>query len=366
MKILQLIYSLSTGGAEKFVVDLSNNLAALGHEVTICILLDDSIPKLSYNRQFLDTNVKFYSLGFDSGFSLSKVRKVESYISSLMPDVVHCHLNVIPYIFRYAFFHRDIKFFHTIHSIADKSCGPVWQYPLNKYFYSKEIVIPITISKECQRSYCDFYKLNNAHCIYNGCSQLSPTSDFNRVKKDVSRLKNNESTVVFIHVARCSTEKNQKLLINVFNKCNQSGLNFILLMLGSGYDSKEGRQLQSQACEKIFFLGQKNNVADYLLCSDAFCLTSKYEGLPISLIEALSCGVTPICTSVGGIPDIIVDKVNGYLSADTSEESYISAINDYIAKPINRADIIDCYKRNFSMTQCVKTYELLFFENLHL
>lgn len=360
MKILQLIYSLSSGGAEKFVVDLSNCLAARGHDVTICILLDDTIPEMSFNKQFIKANVKFDSLGFNPGFSLSKVKKVEAYINSVRPDIVHCHLNVIPYIFRLACTNKKVKFFHTIHSLANKSCGPSWQYPFNRFLYARDMIIPVTISTECQKSYEAFYRLHNARCVYNGCSPLLPTNHINQVRHEISQLKSSESTMVFIHVARFSEEKNQKLLINVFNRCYRQNLNLILLILGAGYESDEGKKLKSQACEKIFFLGKKNNVADYLLCSDAFCLTSKYEGLPISLIEALSCGVTPICTAVGGIPDIIVDKKNGYLSYAADEDSYFQAIERFIAKPIARDEIIEYYNRNFSMKKCVKSYELLF------
>ena len=53
MKIIQIIYSLSSGGAEKFVVDLSNQLAKMGHDVTLCMLRDDKIDTLTFNKQFL-------------------------------------------------------------------------------------------------------------------------------------------------------------------------------------------------------------------------------------------------------------------------------------------------------------------------
>ena len=52
MKIVQMIYSLSSGGAEKFVVDLSNELSSIGHEIILLILLDDVQKSLIFNRQF--------------------------------------------------------------------------------------------------------------------------------------------------------------------------------------------------------------------------------------------------------------------------------------------------------------------------
>ena len=64
MKIIQLIYALGPGGAEKFVVNLSNELANAGHDVTVCILRTDQIPLRTYLKKELAPNIKF--VGFRS------------------------------------------------------------------------------------------------------------------------------------------------------------------------------------------------------------------------------------------------------------------------------------------------------------
>lgn len=361
MKIIELIYSLSSGGGERFVVDLSNELAKRGNNVIICMLLDDRESCLSFNRQFIAKNVKFHAMRFTSGFSFSKMKKIEDYILEEMPDVVHCHLNVIPYIFRLAYRHREIKFFHTIHNIASAASGSKYQYCINKYFYSHNIIRPITISRECQLSYSRYYKLNNAPCIDNGRSIVRPSDNIETVKIEVSSYKATNSTPVFVHVARCHPSKNQDLLIDSFNELNKAGYDFVLLIIGNGYDSQGGQKLKEKACGNIYFLGEKNNVGDYLLCSDAFCLTSFYEGLPISLLEALSCGLTPICTSVGGIPDVITDGVTGYL-ADVNVGSYLNALRRFFKEKITRNNLIKYFSERFSMHICSAKYEQLFSE----
>ena len=118
--------------------------------------------------------------------------------------------------------------------------------------------------------------------------------------------------------------------------------------------------MQERANPKIKFLGEKNNVNDYLLCSDAFCLSSIYEGLPISLLEALSCGITPICTPVGGVPDVIKDGENGYLSKGFETNDYCKAIRKFIEKPINKNLLVNFYKKNYSMEVCAGKYEEYF------
>ena len=146
MKIIQLLYSLSSGGAERFVVSLSNQLAEMGHDVTVCMLLSSGNDKYIFNRQFMRPDVHFHSMGFEPGFSLRKVRALEQYVLSVNPDVVHCHLNVIPYVFRLSLISRDIRFVHTLHSVAENASGKDWQRVINRFFYSKGYIVPVLIT----------------------------------------------------------------------------------------------------------------------------------------------------------------------------------------------------------------------------
>lgn len=363
MNIIQFIHSLGSGGAEKFVVNLSNQLAKEGHDVTICILLNDSNPNWIFNKQFINPNIKFHSMKFSKGFSLKKVTKVCKYIKSQSPDVVHCHLNVIPYIFPLAILKNKIKFIHTIHNVAEKASGLKIQRNINRYFYKSGHITPITISKECKLSFESFYNLHDIACIDNGCPAIKASNRYSSVRQEINQYKKDDQTKVFVHVARFHPQKNQKLLVEAFNELFSKGFDFTLLIIGNYFDStEEGKALQSHACQNIHFLGEKSNVGDYLLCADAFCLSSIYEGLPISLIEALSCGITPICTAVGGIPDVITDKITGYLSGCTQSE-YIKALEQFYTKPLEKDFLKEHFKKHFSIEECTKQYLHQYNEN---
>lgn len=355
MRIVQLIYSLSSGGAEKFVVNLSNELSRMGHEVCVCILREDNETN-TFNRQFLDDKIVFTALGMQEGFSLRKVWIVEKFLKGFNPDVVHCHLNVIPYVFRYSLMHRDIRFVYTLHSVAQYASGGSRQKPFNRFFFRNGFIQPVTISGLCDESYRSYYGMGNAIQIDNGAPSISPSDRYQRVKEEVSNLCEEKHMPVFIHVARFHYSKNQSLLVDSFNKLDSDGYDFRLLIIGNGYFSDEGELLQKRACKKIVFLGEKSNVGDYLLCSDAFCLTSKYEGLPISLLEAMSCGLTPICTAVGGVPDVIEDGANGYLDDGITVTSYCDVIRKYLERPIPADRIKESYSSYFSMEICAKKY----------
>lgn len=360
MKIIQLVYSLCSGGAERFVVSLSNCLVEAGHEVEVCILLDDAIEGLAFNKPLLKPEVRFHSMKFSAGFSLSKKRKVEKYIESQHPDVVHCHMNVIPYIFSLALKDRSIRFVHTLHSVAENASGSKYQYGLNKFFYKKQYIQPVTISKKCQESYINFYHLNNAPYIDNGCATVEPSPNYNKVCVEMEGLKQGKDIPVFIHVARYNKLKNQDMLIDAFNALSEEGSEFVLLVIGRGFDTEEASELRNRACKSIHFLGEKNNVGDYLLNADAFCLTSVFEGLPISMLEAISAGVTPICTPVGGILDVIEDGVTGYLSEDGSLPSYLAAVHRFLKCKLDPETLKKHFEIHFSMQACADKYVELY------
>lgn len=253
-----------------------------------------------------------------------------------------------------ALFHKGIRFIHTIHNIAEHASGGKFQRHINKFFYKSRRIVPVTISKICQQSFERFYHLSGIARIDNGCPITGKTSRFNDVKKEIDSYRTDSETKVFLHVARCDPQKNQTLLIESFNRLNSKGFNFALLCIGVGFDSDKGKELQKSACSKIHFLGAKDNVGDYLYNANAFCLSSSLEGLPISLIEAMACGVPPICTPVRGILNIITNEETGYLSKDTDLDSYVNAILKALSHPLNKDHIMKYYDANFTIEKCAK------------
>ena len=295
---------------------------------------------------------------FTRGFSLVKVLKLSKFILANNPDVVHCHLNVIPYVFPLSILMRNIKFIQTIHNVADKAVGLRVQRNINRWFYLR-CITPVTISEKCKESFESFYNLQSVIKIDNGCPPVKKTSLYSDAKGEILDMQ--KDAIRFIHVARFSEQKNQRLLVDAFNKLDALGYNFHLNIIGRGFfDSEEGRELMADACDRIHFLGEKTNVSDYLFCSNAFCLTSNYEGLPISLIEAMSCGLPAIVTKVGGVPDVIEDGVNGYLCDDLRVDAYVDTVIKFINNPIDSESVVASYNKSFSIQKCAIDYVNLY------
>ena len=364
MKILQILYSLASGGAERFVVDLSNEMADGGHEVIICALRDDKVGNNGFYKPEITNKVEYINLRLVEGFRISNIFVLFKIIKQFKPDIVHCHQNLVNYIFPISILFQNIKFIHTIHTDPPNEVKSKLEYYLRKYFYMSKKINAITISNETSNSFIKYYKTNNFTEIYNGRKSPSPSCGIKQVTLLIDDLRKTNDTIL-LHVARCAPVKNQKMLIKVINRIINEGKSIALLIIGDGFDSEVGFELKSIANKKIIFLGQKHNIADYYLNTDGFCLSSIHEGMPITLIEALSCGCTPICTPVGGIIDTIENGVTGFLAKSISEEEYYQALTTFLNKKeqIKRGDLVRLYNEKFNIVNCRDKHIALYRKN---
>jgi L-malate glycosyltransferase len=368
MKILQIIHSLGNGGAEKFLVELSNELAKT-NEVKLCVV--KPIQEWMLPPKKIAAAVELIELEFPKKYSLILFCKLFRLIKKNRPDVVHVHSGLLVfYIYVISRFYPKTLFLQTIHNTITPGYRKLFHYLRKLHFLNRHFV-NVCISKSIFEQFRSAYaKLNFVH-IDNGIANVSLTDKFEATKKEIASLKKDGHTKVFVAIGNYSDFKNFTLLAGVFKELEIKNVNAILVLIGGGeYGNKKNiAEVAAMKGNNTYQLGLKDNVPDYLYCADALVMSSTKEGMPLVVLEALCAGLPVISTPAGGVIDIISDGHNGYIAEDFSKEALLLKILQFIK--LADADLEKMKKRNkndfaekYSLATCCQNYSALYKKNV--
>jgi len=368
-KIVQMVPALGWGGAQVFCIQLCNELVKYpAYDVTLVSMYRHD-PHKHLPLSMLDKKIKFIELGKKPGIDLNMFSRIYKTLKQILPDIVHTHLHAGYYCFyAYQRLNHSFKKIHTLHNLA-KEDAPLHGRKMFKYFFKRNIIHPVAISDEVFKSAEEEYGPCIQTLINNGSEEVKASPAFEETRQKINTFKKNQDTKIFLNVARISRQKNQKLLLDCMCSLEQQQANVVALILGDYVANNKEifDELMAIKPANVHFLGKATNVADHLLNADAFVLTSLFEGLPISLLEALSAGVTPVCTPVGGIKNIVKNDI-GFLSDDVSHESYLRALQSYLSTEPRKLEQLkkngkELFQREFSMQSCAAKYNKLYHAN---
>lgn len=147
-------------------------------------------------------------------------------------------------------------------------------------------------------------------------------------------------------VGSLSWIKNQELLISCFAKIDRKDK--FLILVGDGPVRQKLMKYASSLGigDRVYFTGWREDIADMLNMFDIFVLPSLSEGLPMSLLEAMSMSLPCIATRVGGVPEIIKDNTLGRIVDLNNKEELLDAIKD-ITSDIENARKIGALSREY-------------------
>lgn len=303
MRILHIIPWFGVGGAETMCETLSYELKSSGHDVFIISLYTRDSVILERIKK---NNIKVFSLDKKEGFDFKCLSRLKKLLIELKPDIIHTHL----YAFKYAFLaSRRLKtrIIHTVHNLAEKETTRINRIFNYFYFRSKRVIV-VALSGIIKSSILKTYKINknDIPTIFNGV---------NFSKYDIKKNYSIGHVFSFLHVGRFSNQKNHDCLIRSFSNLIKDCPNCRLNLIGIGENEKKIKVLVKELglTDNVCFLGLQENVNKFMVESDAFILTSFYEGVPISLIEAMGSGLPCIVTRVGGMQEMIIDGSSGLL-----------------------------------------------------
>ena len=326
MTIVEIIPSLEKkGGAEVLLVNLIKKMSKLQDVKLILVCLYDGINDDFKNTidKLTDTSVYFCSK--KKGLDLACSRKLREIIKLIKPDIIHLHLSCLSTLFlAFPFGLKKTRIFQTIHSVPAKDSQGL-QRILRRYYCKicKMNLVGISdiITKETIKMFPFLVSKHQLFTVYNGI----------QIPKKITSTKD----IDLICVASVKPVKNQKMLVDSVAKLLIEFPNLRVALVGGGEQLDEiisyskGLNLD----KNIFFYEPVDDVFPFLMKSKIFVLTSLYEGNPISILEALGCGLPCVAPAVGGIPDIIKDGYNGFLFEVGNKTQFVDKVNKLLRDP---------------------------------
>ncbi len=351
------IPSLALGGAEKFVVDLASHVDITRFDVTVAITRDSN--QSVFKEQLLQSRIKIVDLS-GSNFFVMCIKQYFFLIKE-RPNVIHANVGAILHVLLMSLFFPKIKKLYTVHN------EPKLLYynshikkAIYKFAFKFGGFMPVGICKTIQEEVAADFRLHidKTRVVNNGVD--TEVFSFNRDKK-------NKKVIEIITTGRLHKVKNQKQLIRVFGNLMKVEPNLRLMILGEG-DTRISLEKQIHELglsNYVSMPGMKKNVPEYLQQGDIYVSTSLTEGLPLSILEAMSCGLPVVATDVGGTKDIIEDGVNGFLIEKNDDKALYEAILKLVVSNNMRNDM-GCKAhetaQRWSLTHCAEGYGKLYSE----
>ena len=198
--------------------------------------------------------------------------------------------------------------------------------PPRSNFISKSIYSnanqTVTLSRAISKSIQKSFNLNLDPIVI-----PSAKTGFTTDQVEVQRIRSKmRGDFIVGHIgALDDSHKGQLQIIELAQMTRETFPEICFLLVGSGKDMGQFKQL-TQGLNNIEFVGQKENVGDYLAAFDLFIFPSRHEGLGSVLLDAMDFGLPIIASNVGGIPEIIKHGVNGILVDLNSLDDYYNAL----------------------------------------
>ena len=352
MKILHIITSLNNGGAENHLAELASRQAKQKKDKIYIIYLRGD----NYWEKFLrKKNINVKKIIIKNNYNLVglifAIFKIFKIVKIAKPEIIHAHLSLSEIIVTLLklIFRLDFKMVISKHLDSFLLEGSRGQ---NKFFsglFFERIIFYVSdhvifISKNVQSYFLSKIKvaLEKKSVIYYGINKKNFIMKNDSKNKKIKFNRENNQKVI-LNIARHTVQKKIDLLIRGFAEYQKINKNSKLILVGSGAETKKLKLLADELKikSKIHWINYTNNAFDLFKISDVFCLTSRYEGLGLVLLESLISGVPVITMKSSAMKEVVKNNHSGLLlSKNCNPRSLSIALNKVLNDEKFRKKII--------------------------
>lgn len=369
-RILLLIKCLGHGGAERLLVDMARCGDREAFEYEAAYVLRSEARLVPAMRS---TGTEVRALGARGNWDLSWLAELRRLLISRRYDIVHAHL---PYAAAFArlvtrTLPRDSRprLVYTEHSDWRWTSTPVrW---LNRATISHDDAL-IVVSDSVRDSLPTSLQ-RRAEVIVHGVD-VSESADLVarrcELREEVRReLGTPEDCALVLTVANLRPEKGHDILLAAARMVldREVAASFVVVGHGPLSDALASVKSELGLGARFNFLGRRDDVLRLMVAADIFVLPSRLEGLPVTLMEATSVGAAVVATSVGEVPRIITDGVDGLLVPPGDPEALTDAIERLVKDPVMRVNLGEAAMRlseRFDGARATRRIEAIYSEVL--
>lgn len=365
MKILYVMDSLGTGGAERSTADLWYFLRSKNDEIRIVVL--------EHRREGIEQEI--VSAGFDVHFLrmhgfVAQALEIRRQISSFRPDLVHAILFRASMRTRLA---RCFTRFKLVESLVNCTYDPIrLRDPrINRLvFYINKLVDRIS-ARMVDRFVAvtqvvkDHY-VGELHIAQEKISVIHRGRNENPfiAARDAVRAKFREElhvspdTVIVIHVGRQEFQKGHEVLLKAIGSMQVGpGTPAVFVFLGREGNATPGIKhlLATRPVQNVRWLGHRHDVPALLAASDVFVFPSYYEGMGGALVEAQAAGLPVICSDIAVFREVVDVGVNAFLVEPANEvalaEQIARLIGDNVLRESMGRKSIGHFRKHYTLEQ---------------
>jgi glycosyltransferase involved in cell wall biosynthesis len=358
--IAHVLSSFGMGGQERVALDLASWQKKRGHRVLAVSLAPE--PEGPLGELFRAAGVRTETVPKYGGVDASLPVRLRAVLSAANVELVHTHN---PHAMIYGAPAASLaraKSVHTKHGMNPDVSRRLWLRRTAAALVDAYVAVTPALAKVAvERAECDPARV---HVVPNGIDvgRFAPSAEARaRVRAELGIP---GGSWLVGSVGRLAPEKDQALLVRAMAPLLDERRQLVLIGDGPERAALERARAETWRAEFCHLIGEKSDVAPYLAALDAFVLSSRTEGLPLGLLEAMAAGVPVLSTAVGGIPDLIQSGKNGVLVPAGDEKALVRELVALAAQPtlgrrLGQAGR-DTVLARYSLSQMAERYEALY------
>lgn len=348
------------GGAERQAMLLAKGLRRRGWRVSVVALSGDGGAAATELRA---SGVAFTSLEMRKGLAdpCGWIR-FHRWLKRERPDVLHAHLPHAAWLCRWSRLVAAVPVvIDTLHSSSTGKAGRRLGYAFSRWL--PDHVTAVSHATAVSHLAAGMVRKERLSILGNGIDVEAWAPEI-QARTTARQQLGLTDEFVWMAVGRLEAVKDYPTLLRAMARAPE---NARLLVLGTGPREAELTRLAAQLGlkQRVRFMGFEPNVERWMQAADGFVLSSRYEGLPMVLLEAGACGVPAVATDVPGTREVVVDGVNGWLARAADPISLAESMTKLSQMPLEeRYAMGECARRRvikeFSMEIVLNEWERLY------